>query len=219
MELEELLIKKEEIPIYEIGSGMGPKPYFQLPIHPIFASDKINLDKGLPRKLFPEVLDGWYAELKTYADGLDRGNEKDWLYEVFLKEKPYISRKYGRQYIGIGPREVWEDNVGFLENGFCFSFSLERDTAGSIGVHFGDWDGTRAYIGPEHVKFSPEKFAEYSCDRDPEKKITKREIKEARNGVSAYVFQHHNVELYASALFLRNWAIMYENEALKQIMK
>lgn len=217
MDLEQILIKKEEIPITEVNTGVGPRPYFQLPIHPIFASEEIKLDECLAQKLFPEVLGDWYTELKAHADSLPVGNERNWFYEVFLNEKPYIKKRYGNQY--IGPREIWKDDVGFLKNGFTFYFSLERNTAGSIGVHFGDFDGARTHIGSGQVKFTPEKFAEYDCDRDLKKKITKKEIREAKNGVNAYVFGHHNVELYASALFLRNWAIMYENEALKSLKK
>jgi len=217
MELEQILIRKEEIPIYEVLTGTGPKPYFQLPIHPIFASDEIRLDEGLAQRLFPKILGDWHIELKAHADGLPEGDTKNWFYSVFLDGKPYIEKKYGSQY--IGPRKIWRDDVGFLKNGFAFYFSLERDMAGSIGVHFGDFDGIRKYIGPRQVKFTPEKFAEYDADRDLKKKITKKQIREAKDGVSAYVFGHHNVELYASALFLRDWAIMYENEALKSLRK
>lgn len=217
MDFDQILIRKEEIPIYEVHTGTGTKPYFQLPIHPIFASDKIRLDESLAQRLFPKVLPEWYAELKAHADNLKEGEAKSWLYEVFLEEEPFVKKKYGSQY--IGPKEIWRDDVGFLKNGFAFYFSLERNTAGSMGVHFGDFRGARNYVGRGRVKFSPEKFAEYSCDREIGKKITEKEIEKAKDGVEAYVFGHHNMEIYPSALFLRNWGIMYENEALKSLKK
>ena len=217
MRAEDVLIRKEEIPIAMVETGTGTKPHFKLPIHPIFRSERERFDETLARRLFPEVLGPWYEEMEEYVDSLEDAQEREWNRELFLKERPYVVEKHGSQR--IGPREVWRDDVGFLENGFTFYFSLERDTAGSIGVHFGDFDGARTYIGPRNVRFSPRKFAEYSCERDVYREVTEKDAEAAKDGVEAYTFLHHNVELYASALFLRDWAIMYENESLKGLYK
>ena len=59
-----------------------------------------------------------------------------------------------------------------------------------------------------YVRFNPKKAAEYRCD-------------ETRNmdGVTCFRYLKHNVESYPAALFLREWAILYLNEALKSIHK
>ncbi len=52
-----------------------------------------------------------------------------------------------------------------------------------------------------YMRCSPKKLREY----------------QKKNG-RIYVYHQHNVDYYPSALFLRNWAIAYLNEAMKQML-
>ena len=57
MNLKELYLKKEELPIlYETC--------FQIPIHPKLLDPKIRIDQSIVQKIFPRVVDEWYKDLK-----------------------------------------------------------------------------------------------------------------------------------------------------------
>jgi hypothetical protein len=57
MNLEELYLTKEELPIlYETC--------FQIPIHPKLLDQNIRIDKSIPQRIFPRVVEEWYKDLK-----------------------------------------------------------------------------------------------------------------------------------------------------------
>ncbi len=64
-----------------------------------------------------------------------------------------------------------------------------------------------------YIRFSKDKALEFNI---------KDEIIKLGNdieGVETYVYALHNVDYYPGALFLRNWAIRYLNDAVKQVLK
>lgn len=145
MKLEELFLKKEELPIlYETC--------FQIPIHPKLLDSNLEIDELIARKIFPEVAEDWYEELSKYnPEDIDR---KNWIKRVFLKEKPVIEKHYNRQILNY-----WQDDVNFADNGLVTCFSISRNAGGSI--YFYKEDFNCRSIGSAYIHFSDEKLKEF----------------------------------------------------------
>jgi len=202
MKIEDILLKKEEIPILN-------ECFFQMPIHPRLLDRSIMLDPKLANKLFPNAAQEWYIDLKEYEKTIEDESTKKWLNDVFLKEEPQIKEEYGIQYLRDGR---WEDRVERADNGFARCFMINRDVGGSMFFNndrsceaFVSFDGTDDFL-----RFSKEKITEFA-----------KEIKDYGDfkGGNLHVYGLHNVDAYPGALFLRNWAILYLNEAMKQVLK
>lgn len=198
MDLEQLLLTKEEIPIL---SGKC----FVVPIYPLLLRTEVEIDPHLAHDVFPQAAEEWYAELTAYTSQLTDAKEKKWLEDVFLQEPVSITEKHGRQC--VAPLEIWEDGVEYLENGFARVLSINRNAGGTLFWHE---DVREQYIHPPFVQFSKEKFDAYKA----EEMILKNAA-----GVFAHAYDHHNIDHYPGALFLRNWAILYLNEAMRQTIK
>ncbi len=190
MDLEELFLKKEELPIFH-------KNCFQIPLHPRLLEPSIKIDETIAQKVFPEVAQEWYEELKKYS--AEDNQEKEWINSVFLKEKPIIEKYYNHQMI-LG---FWQDEVNFRENGFVTCFSINRNAGGSLYFNSGDMNCETAIPG-YYIKFSKEKAKEF-------------EFENFRDNSRCLVYGSHNIDHYPAALFLRNWAIKYMNEVFKQV--
>lgn len=196
----DLALTKEEIPI------MG-NTFFQVPIHHKLLDSRLNIDRTIAKKVFSNVAEGWYNDLKKYTSQKKLSKEdNEWINRVFLKEKPIIQEEYGRQVIKT---LNWEDTAIVGDNGFVTSFCIDRNYGGSL--YFLKERGCEAPISLEnpdssYIKFSPDKAKEFGCRTLGE---------EGEKFVMVYVYGQHNVDHYPGALFLRNWAISYMNEALK----
>ncbi len=206
MNLEDLMLKKEEIPILHDCC-------FQVPIHPKLLDSEIKLDQNLARTTFPKAAEEWYNDLVEYSKKLEDDENKKWISEVFLKKRPKIIKKYASQELDtLG----WQDQFFTLENGFAYSLSISRDAGGSLYFHEDDtlcevfvpFNASTGYI-----RFPKEKALEYSKDD----LIIK--LGSGSEGVEVYIYASHNIDYYPGALFLRNWTILYLNEAMKQVLK
>ena len=62
------------------------------------------------------------------------------------------------------------------------------------------------FAGSRYIGFSESKAREFAIKVDENNKC----------GI-VNVHSHHNIDSYPGALFLRNWAMAYNNEALKQV--
>ncbi|MDP3734166.1 MAG: hypothetical protein Q8R37_02970 [Nanoarchaeota archaeon] len=195
MQLEQLLLTKEEIPILK-------GRFFTVPIYPLLLRTEIEVDPHIAHDLFPQAAEEWYAELTEYASQLTDAKEKKWLEEVWLQGPVSITEKQGRQF--VSPLEIWEDGVEYMENGFARVLSINRNAGGTLFWHE---DVREEYIHPPFVQFSKDKFDAY--------KIEEMNVGNAK-GVFAHAYDHHNIDHYPGALFLRNWAILYLNEAMRQ---
>ena len=195
MKLEQLLLKKEELPILN-------DTFFTIPIHPKLLSNHIKIDPKIANKVFSAAVKEWHNDLKDYAKTLENKETKDWIKRVFLKKKPQIEEAYGNQTVQL---LGWEDGVLTLENGFASSLCISRNSGGTL--YLGGSSGPLVLITDETCKFSPEKFLEFGSPI------------EGLDGAEARVYHQHNVDHYPGALFLRNWAILYLNEAMKQVFK
>jgi len=206
MQIEELMIKKEEIPIlYE--------NCFQAPIHPRLLDSDIRIGKDLAKKVFPKAVKEWYNELTEYSKTLEEKNTRKWIEEVFLKRKPKIKKEYGYQVIDT---TYWKDYVFTNENGFADSLMISRNSGGTLYFNrndfnceaFAPFDASAGYI-----RFSKDKCLEFG--------IENKDIRlgSGAGGVKVNVYSMHNVDYYPGALFLRDWVILYLNEAMKQVIK
>ena len=192
MKLEDLLIKREEIPIFNDRC-------FIVPIHPKLLEPSTNLNPDIASNLFPEAAQQWYGDLQEYYRTLEAGQNKQWIQEVFLKQ-PQIGERYGRQYLVnlLG----WEELVQTDNRGFATCLSVSRNAGGSLYLPSSegpDW------FGPRHVRFSQEKMKEYTTEQYKDIGIGR-------------CYNHHNIDYYPGALFLRNWAILYLNAALTEAL-
>ena len=202
MEISDLILRKEEILVLSNGC-------FELPIHPLLTNPEIIIKPNLARKAFPQAVEEWYEDLKKYRETEDLDNEtKKWYDNVFLNEKPEVKMKYGSQIIF----NDWTDDVQLDSNGFAGVLSISRNGGGTLffnkrdhnceyPVYLGNNDWTR------YIRFSEEKAREFG-------------FKETDGGkhITAHVYAHHNIDHYPGALFLRNWGILYLNEALKSVL-
>jgi hypothetical protein len=190
MQLEDLLLRKEELPIFR-------KNCFEVPVHPRLLDPTIDINPRLANELFPKVLEPWYLELQEYAKTLTDLPEKNWIEEVYLENMPKIETEGRRQRI-----KGWEDNVNSIDNGFASYLSISRDAGGSL--YFSKSECRPLLLKSKYIRFTEEKAKAYSTGSSDKYLFG--------NG-----YLHHNIDAYPGALFLRNWAIMYQNEALKEI--
>lgn len=206
MGLSDLMLRKEEIPILHEG-------IFQLPIHPLLINPGIRIDVDLAPKLFPQAAEEWYEDLKTYRETEDLDDQtKEWLDAIFLNEKPKVKGEYGEQSISNG---VWRDNVVLDDNGFATIMCINRNSGGTIYFNKGE-SGCEALVllggggMVDYIQFSEEKAREFGFEEI--------DLQGGRKGVLIHVYNHHNVDSYPGALFLRNWGILYLNKALESMM-
>jgi len=192
MKLNDLLLKKEELPIlYE--------NCFQIPIHPKLLDSNIKINEDIAKKIFPKVADEWYSDLNEYVKTQEKNFRRQWIEKIFLKHKPKIIQEGNYQYF-LG---FWRDQIQTLENGFVTSFSISRDGGGTIYFNKEDRNCETSIPGI-YINFSEEKAKEF-------------EYKKVGEFSVGLVYSEHNIDHYPSALFLRNWAIKYMNEIFKEV--
>ena len=160
-----------------------------VPIHPA-PLNAFRVDPDIAHNVFPQAAEEWYDELQAYARTVD-DEEKGWLKEQYLNKPLQIRKEYGRQI--VDPPGFWTDDVITRENGFASSLMIDRDAGSSLYLENSILD---IFVVLGNLKLSEEKLREFS---------------------SGYVYAPHNVDYYPGALFLRNWALLYENEVLKQM--
>lgn len=117
------------------------------------------------------------------------------MWESYLDKPVEVVKESGRQKL-----RFWENLVNCDKRGFVTHFSISRNAGGSL--YLGDNFEREKYVINKLVKFSDEKKRAYCINSD----------KESNKMV---MYSRHNVDYYQGALFLRNWAILYLNEILK----
>ena len=201
MELEDLRLTKEEIPILH-------EACFQVPIHHKLLDPTLSIEPNIASRIFERTALEWYQDLEQYRKTADLDKEtKEWYDNVWLRELPRIEIQYGSQIMVPGH---WTDEHINQDNGLTRCFSISRDSGGSL--HFpGLTDECKSCLSiirknKGYIRFSPEKAKEFGFNEYIS-------LKEKFTNVNIY--GHHNIDYYPGALFLRNWAINYMNEALK----
>ena len=70
MKLEDILLRKEELPIsYET--------LFKVPIHFLLLKKDIKIDDRIAHDVFPDAAQEWYSDLKEYSKMLDDKEKKE----------------------------------------------------------------------------------------------------------------------------------------------
>mgnify|MGYP001615175469 CR=1 FL=1 len=195
-----LQLTKDEIPIYG-------KNAFYVPIHPKLLKDGLTFDPSLASKVFPQVAKEWYSDLEEHVatTKLEEAT-RDWYESVFLKSKPVIVKEGKYQKINhLG----WRDELVIDERGFAWGLGINRNGGGSLYFREGD-QNCENYIP---LSGKPNKF--FSISSQKAKALSREVIGEDLGRI--HVYAHHNIDHYPGALFLRNWAIEYLNEAMRSI--
>ena len=117
-----LTLSKEEVPIFR-HNGFYP------PIHPKLLEPCAKIDRDLAHLVFGQAAQEWYSDLKRYVENLEDTTKKEWFEKVFLKKKPKVVSRYGRQELNI---LGWADYVNCGKNGFAEVLSISRDAGGSL---------------------------------------------------------------------------------------
>ena len=191
MKLEKLFLTKDELPILY-------KTCFQIPIHPKLLEENIKIRKEIAHEVFPRAAEDWYNDLSDYVKNVEEKQTKEWIENVFLKNKPEIEKFNGRQNI-LG---CWSDDIMTKENGFARCLSISRDGGGTLYFNKGD-SNCEAFSGI-YINFPKDKIEEFKINNTSEFDLF-------------YSYAQHNIDHYPGALFLRNWAIIYMNEVFKEI--
>jgi hypothetical protein len=144
MELEELFLKEEELPIL----GNLHKIFFQVPIHPKLLDTTLNIDKSIAQKLFPQVTEEWYEELKDYIPSSKE--EIKWINGVFSKKNS---------------REDWEQRVVFMDNGFVQRFSINFKENKDGALYFNKQELNYKSYALTFINFSEEKYKEFVSEK------------------------------------------------------
>ncbi len=213
MKIEQLLFTKKEIII-------SPSGRFTIPIHPRLLKENVLIDTEIAKSVFSKATEEWYEDLIRYVNSSENefegifedNNDKDRIREVFLKEKPKVENEGYRQLIDT---LYWEDHVEFDENGFASSFCISRNGGGTLYFRKDDIDCKSSITigGNAYIRFSREKCMEFN--NKPEIIKSDEDLK----SVPVFIYVTHNVDNFPPALFLRNWAILYLNEAMKQVLQ
>ncbi len=194
MDLDALLLQKEELPIRR-------ETDFVVPIYPVLLREDIQLDPQIAHQVFAHAAEEYHQDLKKYIETMKDGEEKKWYQDVFLRDPTVKSDELSRQFILNG---MWEDYVLTSKTGFARALANDGASGGSL--YYNSDDNTcQEYICPPVVQFSPEKFKAYSI-----KKIS-------QPGGIVHNYSSHNIDTFPQTLFLRNWAILYLNEALREV--
>ncbi len=195
MELEELLLRKEELVIFNENR-------FQVPIYPLLLRVDVEFDTMIASQMFPIAVKEWYDDLQSYIQNLsentpDEKARKKWIKESYLDKSVEIVREHERQRL-----RFWEDLTHCDERGFVTCLDISRNAGGSL--YLGDDFEREKWVFNRLVKFSEDKKRLYSINQN-------------EGSTKMIMYSMHNVDYYPGALFLRNWAILYLNEALRKV--
>jgi len=210
MQLEDLLLTRDEIPI---GGPILPTrpefshPGFVVPIHHSLRDaipDDLKHDKGLAYSVLNDAID-WYTEdLTRYYKSLGNDNStQEWIKRAFMDSLPEKQDEWNQFRSNLGGG--WTVYM-VLSQGFLYSLGLT--------VHCHIYSDTGSFhhnsVNSFEAKMTKEKFIEYSIDGDV------RDL-DGNYFSDMYAWHTHNVDTIPEAIMLRNWAILYENKLLEQM--
>src|SRR3989344_485117 len=138
MELEQLLLRKEELPILR-GTA------FHVPIHPALLRNGVQID-DIGWRVFEQAAQEWFDDLSTYCESPNVEN-REWIAKTFLRERPVVTKINGVptiKYRGLRAYVVCD------LRGFVKAFAPGGATGGSL--HFDADDSTcQAFAHLEHT--------------------------------------------------------------------
>ena len=170
----------------------------------------IRISPDLAQKVFPQAAREWYADLKKHRETPELDDTtKEWYDRAFLKKEPEIKIEFGHRCILDG---MWKEELALDDNGFARGLSISRDFGGSLYFNQNDMccseltylDGNAGRL----LKLSTEKARAFSFNQT---KLDGKELAEI------YIYSQHNIDHFPGALFLRNWAMIYINAAIREV--
>lgn len=198
-------LTKEEIPL--MGS-----PGFVMPIHPKLLEDGRIFDPRIAYRVFAQAADEWYTDLERYLEedqnDLEPETKEFYEREYLRPGRPTIQTAYDEQCLSTIP--FWNDRVLTDERGFATSLSISRNGGGSLYFNTTDRQcQTGICLNTQTISFT-----NIQGKKALELIIPGTEYEEYAD---AYKYGLHNVDHHPGALFLRNWALLYLNETMKQL--
>lgn len=194
MEIDDILLKSREI---YIGDGQE-KPRLVVPIHPSLLRKDIKIDERLGYETLSRAIKPWRKDVNKYHKIIKDTTSKKSI------NIGGVESVHDDVWI-IKPEDIYIDRFGFMDNGLVRTFQLGDENALYL-----DQNNTIS-IHQDEAVFKAEKLYEYSCKKDDD--IL------GSGFATCYAYQVHNLGNYRAALFLKNWAVIYLNTALKQILK
>lgn len=235
MELEELFLSRDEIPIGEDNPGS-----FIVPVHKEIYKlpNKIKNDTKIAWNVYPRVKEMFYEDMNNYLNLLD-DEDREYMEKIYMKPKEF---RYDSNFF------PFPQNKEFTSYGAMCPQNRNIIAVFHIDAHVD--------IGPERVRLMPtnlvgEKFKEY-CIEGTFRHNTSEVPKQLRKDIEyviendriiidkgkpwvkifdtsggklndyhgeAICYTTHNVEIYPDAFLLRDWAICYLNKLLEMKKK
>jgi len=209
MKLEELLLKREEIPIGGYNREFS-SPACIVPIHHSLRDhipDNIKYDRELAYSVMNETIDWYVEDLKEYYEQLVDLATKQWVEKAFLDRLPE-------------KRDDWGESSP-LGGGWIVYMVLSQNFLYSLGltVHCHLYADTGSFVSDDinstYARFTKEKFIEFSKDGDVREDVRDFGRDRKYYFCRAYAWHQHNVDIIPEAIMLRDWAILYENLLLR----
>jgi hypothetical protein len=150
MEISQLLLTKEELPILHDSC-------FQIPIHPKLLDLNIKINPSIAKNIFARVAEEWRNDLIKHIPQEKDLGKKEWYENVFLKGHREITKRDYSQFFG-----TWKDEIQLADNGFVEGFSISRNGGGSL--YFNKDDDLCQSFGKPYIKFSEEKAKEFEFE-------------------------------------------------------
>jgi hypothetical protein len=147
MEISQLLLTKEELPILHDSC-------FQIPIHPKLLDPEINLNPKIAKEIFPKVAEEWRNDLIKHIPEEKDLEKREWYENAFLKSHDKIVKEYDSQSFG-----TWRDEIQLSDNGLVVGFSISRNGGGSL--YFNKDNDLCQSFGKPYIRFSDEKAKEF----------------------------------------------------------
>ena len=193
MKLEELFLRKEELPIRR-------ETDFVVPIYPALLREDIQLDSQIAHRVFAQVAQEYLLDLEKYTETMQDEKKKEYYQQMLRRDATVVPDKNGEQTF-----RGWQDLVRTSDTGFATVLAQGPSSGGSLYYNEKDRECAQKFIFSPLVLFSEEKFLAYSS-----KKIN-------FSGAQVQAYGYHNIDTFPQALFLRNWAMLYLNSALREL--
>jgi len=152
MEISQLLLTKEELPILHDSC-------FQIPIYLKLLNPDIKINPSIAKDIFPKVAEGWRNDLMKHISQEKDLGKKEWYENVFLKGHKEITKRNDSQFFG-----TWEDEIQLADNGLVVGFSISRNAGGSL--YFNKDDDLCQSFGKPYIKFLEEKAKEFQFEKN-----------------------------------------------------
>ena len=171
-----------------------------VPIYPALLREDIQLDSQIAHRVFAQVAQEYLLDLEKYTETMQDEKKKEYYQQMLRRDATVVPDKNGEQTF-----RGWQDLVRTSDTGFATVLAQSGSCGGSLYYNKNESECGKKFICSPLVMFSEEKFRAYS--------IRRNDI----SGAIVHAYGYHNIDTFLQALFLRNWAILYLNSALREL--